>query len=240
MRRIAAVARRELGAYFNSPVAYIVIVFFLVFTSAWFFFGEQFFAQDSATLRGYFSLWPLAFIILLPALTMRSWAEEHRQGTAELLLTLPFRERDLVLGKFAASLALLAIMTALTLPVALSVAPLGSFDPGPILTQYAGVLLLGAAGLATGQFVSAVSANQISAFLFGVLFLLFITLVGRLPALLLLPGWLSAVLTWLSLDYHFESFLKGLFDSRDALYFLVFIVGFLLFSTRALFLRRFR
>jgi len=102
------------------------------------------------------------------------------------------------------------------------------------------VLLLGAAGLAAGQFVSAVSANQISAFLFGVLFLLFITLVGRLPAMVLLPGWLSAVLTWLSLDFHFESFLKGLFDSRDALYFLVFIVGFLVFSTRALFLRRFR
>jgi ABC-2 type transport system permease protein len=240
VRRMAAVARRELAAYFNSPVAYVVVIFFLVTTSAWFFYGGQFFAQDTASLRGYFSRWPLLFILLLPALTMRSWAEEHRQGTADLLLTLPFRERDLVLGKFAASLALLGIMTALTLPVPLSVAPLGFFDPGPILTQYAGVLLLGAAGLAAGQFVSSLSTNQISAFLFGVLFLLFITLVGRLPSLLLLPGWLSAVLTWLSLDYHFDSFLKGLVDSRDVLYFLVFIVGFLVFSARVLFLRRFR
>jgi ABC-2 type transport system permease protein len=240
MRRILAVARRELGSYFNSPVAYIVSVFFLVFTSAWFFYGGQFFAQDTATLRGYFSLWPLVFIILLPALTMRGWAEEYRQGTAELLLTLPFRERELVLGKFAAALALLVILVILSLPVPLLVAPLGSFEPGQIVTQYVGVLLLGAAGLAAGLFVSALSANQISAFLFTVVFLLLITLSGQVPALLLLPGWLARVLSWLSFDYHFDSFRKGLFDSRDAVYFLVLIVGFLVFTTRVLLLRRYR
>lgn len=240
MRRIFAVVRRELGSYFNSPVAYIVSVFFLVFTSVWFFYGGQFFAQDTATLRGYFSLWPLVFIILLPALTMRGWAEEYRQGTAELLLTLPFRERELVLGKFAAALALLGMLVILSLPVPLLVAPLGSFEPGQIVTQYVGVLLLGAAGLAAGLFVSALSTNQISAFLFAVVFLLLITLSGQVPALLLLPGWLARVLSWLSFDYHFDSFRKGLFDSRDAVYFLVLIVGFLVFTTRVLLLRRYR
>ncbi len=240
MRRTAAVARRELAAYFNSPVAYLVVVFFLVVTSGWFFFGEQFFARDAATLRGYFSLWPIVYILLLPAVTMRSWAEEQRQGTAEILLTLPFRERELVLGKFAAAMALLGIVAVLSLPVPLSVAPLGSFEPGPIASQYAGVLLLGAAGLAAGLFVSALSANQVSAFLFAAVFLLFITLVGRVPALLPLPGWLAGVLTWLSLDYHFESFGKGVFDSRDAVYFLALTAGFLTFNTRVLLLRRLR
>ncbi len=239
MRRISAVARRELAAYFNSPIAYVVTIFFLVVTSAWFFFGQQFFAQDAATLRGYFSVWPMVFILLIPAITMRSWAEEQRQGTAEILLTLPLRERDLVLGKFAAALALLGIAVALTLPVPLSVAPLGSFDPGPIVSQYVGVLLLGGAGLAAGLFVSALSANQISAFLFGVVFLLFITLIGKVPSLLVLPGWLSGAFTWLSLDFHFDSFRKGLFDSRDAVYFLVLIVGFLTLTTKVLLLRRF-
>jgi ABC-2 type transport system permease protein len=240
MRRIAAVARKELASFFNSPVAYIVVIFFLVLTSAWFFYGQQFFAQDTASLRGYFSLWPVVFIILIPAITMRSWAEEQRQGTAEVLLTLPIRERELVLGKFAAALALLAITVALTLPVPLLVSPLGSFDPGPIASQYAGALLLGAAGIAVGLFVSSLSANQISAFLLGVVFLLFITLIGQVPSLLVLPGWLAGALTWLSLDYHFDSFRKGLFDTRDAVFFLVLIVGFLTLTTRALLLRRFR
>jgi ABC-2 type transport system permease protein len=234
------VAQKELASFFNSPVAYIVVIFFLVLTSAWFFYGQQFFAQDTASLRGYFSLWPVVFIILIPAITMRSWAEEQRQGTAEVLLTLPIRERELVLGKFAAALALLAITVALTLPVPLLVSPLGSFDPGPIASQYAGALLLGAAGIAVGLFVSSLSANQISAFLLGVVFLLFITLIGQVPSLLVLPGWLAGALTWLSLDYHFDSFRKGLFDTRDAVFFLVLIVGFLTLTTRALLLRRFR
>lgn len=240
MRRIAAVARRELGSYFNSPVAYIVIVFFLLFTSAWFFFGEQFFARDTATLRGYFSLWPLAFIILLPALTMRSWAEEYRQGTAEILLTLPLRERELVLGKFAAALALLGLLVVLSLPVPLLVAPLGSLEPGQIVSQYLGVLLLGATGLAAGLFFSVLSSNQISAFLFAVIFLLFITLVGQVPSLLVLPVRLAGLLNWLSFDFHFDSFRKGLLDTRDAVYFLALTAGFLVLTTRVLLLRRFR
>ncbi len=240
MSRIAAIARRELRAYFTTPVASIVVIFFLVLSAAWFFYGQQFFAQDTATLRGYFSVWPLIFILLLPALTMRSWAEERRQGTAELLLTLPFREGELVLGKFTAALGLLCILVVLTLPVPLSVAALGSLDPGQVAAQYAGVLLLGCAGLAAGQFVSSLSSNQISAFLFSAVFMLFITLVGQVPAVVALPRWLSAGLSWLSLDFHFDSFGKGVFDSRDALYFVVLAAGFLFFTTKVLLLRRFR
>jgi ABC-2 type transport system permease protein len=240
MHRVAAVARRELRAYFTTPVAYIVVIFFLVVTAAWFFYVQQFFARDTATFRGYFTTWPIVMIVLLPAITMRSWAEERRQGTAEILLTLPFREGELVLGKFAASLALLGIVVALSLPVPLSVAPLGFFEPGAIATEYLGVLLLGCAGLAAGQFISALSANQISAFLFGVVFMLFITMIGQVPAMVALPGWLAGVLSWLSLDFHFDSFSKGVFDTRDALYFAVLAAGFLFFTTKVLLLRRFR
>jgi ABC-2 type transport system permease protein len=240
MRNIAAIARRELAAYFNSPIAYVVAIFFLVVTACWFFFVQQFFAQDAATLRGYFSVWPFLFIVLLPAITMRSWAEERRQGTAEILLTLPFREGELVAGKFAAAFTLLCIVVALTVPVPLSVLPLGSFEPGQITTQYIGAVLLGGAGLAAGLFLSALSANQVTAFLFGALFLLFITMIGQVPAVVVLPGWLSGILSWLSLDYHFDSFRKGVFDTRDALYLMVLAGGFLTFNAKVLLLRRFR
>jgi ABC-2 type transport system permease protein len=235
-----AIARRELSAYFATPVAYIVVIFFLVITSAWFFFVNGFFAQDTASLRSYFSLWPIVFIALLPAVTMRSWAEERRQGTAEILLTLPARERELVLGKFLGSLALLLIAVLLTLPVPLSVAPLGSFEPGQIAGQYLGAILLGCTGLAAGMLLSALSSNQISAFLLGVVFLLFITMIGQVPAALALPGWLASIFTWISLDFHFDSFRKGVFDSRDALYFIVLTCAFLFVNTKILFLRRFR
>jgi len=240
MHKVSAIARRELGAYFEAPVAYIVVILFLVVTSAWFFFVQQFFAQGMATLRGYFSTWPIVMIVILPALTMRSWAEERRQGTAEILLTLPIREGELVLGKFAASLALLVIIAALSLPVPLCVAPLGSFEPGAIATQYLGILLLGCAGLAVGQFVSALSSNQISAFLFGVVFMLVITMIGRVPAMFALSGPIAALLSWLSLDFHFDSFAKGVFDTRDALFFVILSAGFLYLTTKVLVLRRFR
>ncbi len=240
MNRVMAVARRELHGYFSTPVAYVAVIFFLVVTSVWFFSIQQFFAGGTASLRGYFSTWPFVFIVLLPAITMRSWAEERRRGTAEVLLTLPVRERQLVMGKFLASAALLGLMAALTLPVPLSVAVLGPLEPGPVASQYLGALLLGCAGLAAGQFVSSLSTNQVSAFLLGVAFLLFISTVGRIPSLVVLPGWLARSLTWVSLDYHFESFGKGLFDSRDAVYFLVLTFAFLYFNTKVLYLRRFR
>ena len=240
MHRIGAIARRELRAYFTTPVAYIVVIFFLVVTSAWFFYGQQFFAHGTASLRGYFSLWPILFVLLLPAVTMRSWAEERRQGTAEILLTLPFRERELVLGKFVAALCLLLVTMALSAVVPLSVAPLGSFEPGQIATQYLGVLLLGCTGLAAGQLISALSSNQISAFLFGVVFMLFITMIGQIPSVVVLPGWIASVLSWISLDYHFDSFGKGVLDTRDALYFIVLGVAFLAVTVKVLLVRRYR
>ena len=139
-----------------------------------------------------------------------------------------------------AAFALLLLLVILTLPVALSVSPFGAFEPGQIAMQYLGVLLLGCAGIAAGQFVSALSANQISAFLFGVVFMLVITMIGQIPSVAVLPGWLASVFSWISFDFHFDSFSKGVLDTRDVLYFLVLCAAFLYATTKVLFMRRFR
>ncbi len=238
MNRILPVVQKELKSAFNSPIAYIAVVFYLVIPSVWFFYIQRFVDADVATLRGYFDIIPIIFIILLPALTMRSWAEEKKLGTSELLLTLPFRIGELVAGKFIAAFTLLLIMVGLTIPLPLTVMPLGDFEAGQIIGQYLGVLLLGAAGIAVGLFVSAVSTNQISAFIFTAVFLLFITLINFVNMVAELPGWLADFLNYLSLNYHFESFRKGLFDSRDLAYFLLVTAGFLYFNTKVIVFRK--
>ncbi|MCF7928581.1 MAG: ABC transporter permease [Spirochaetales bacterium] len=238
MPNIRPILRKELRSYFNSPIAYIVILIFLVFTSVWFFYIEQFFARDTASLRVYFNIFPVVFILLIPAMTMRSWAEEKKEGTDEILLTMPFREVDLVLGKYLASLILLGIMLALTIPLPLTLAPLGDFESGQIVGQYLGSVLLGSAGIAVGIFISSLSKNQISAFIFSALILLVITMAGRANLVLNLPGVLSDFLSYISLDYHFESFKKGLLDSRDLVFFLLFTGMFLYFNTRTLVFRK--
>ncbi len=118
--RVLPVVRKELSGYFNSPIAYTVVVAFLVFTSVWLFYLQQFFVRGEASLRIFFEVIPTVFIFLVPALTMRSWAEERKSGTLEILLTLPFRETEVVAGKFLGAAALLAVMVVLTLPLPLS------------------------------------------------------------------------------------------------------------------------
>lgn len=221
MRNIKAVMVRELRSQFNSPVAYVVIIFFLVFTSVWLFYVQQFFAQNIASLRDYFAIFPTVFILVLPATTMRSWAEERKLGTDELLLTFPIKDSELVIGKFLASLTLLVIVLALTIPVWLSVNPFGYFEKGQIASEYLGVFLLGGAGLSIGVLISALSTNQITAFLVTAFALLVLTFVGEIPKFLPMPDWVAGTLNYLSIDGHFESFRKGLLDSRDVLYFLL-------------------
>ena len=162
---VIPVVKKELKSYFNSPIAYVLVVTFLVFSSVWVFYLQTFFASNIASLRSFFSVIPIVFIIVMPALTMRSWAEEKKLGTLEVLLTLPFRESTLVLGKFIAALGLLLIKILLTLPLPLLLSRFGDFDWGEILGQYIGVVLLGAAGISVGLFISSLMSNQISSFL---------------------------------------------------------------------------
>lgn len=221
--RISPITTKELRSYFNSPIAYIVAIAFLVFTAVWFFYLNQFFARGEATLRVWFGVVPTVFIFLIPAITMRSWAEERKTGTLEVLMTLPFRESEVVLGKFAAALCLLFILMALTLPLPLSLAPLGRFDAGQIVGEYLGVFLIGASGIAVGLLVSSLSTNQITAFILSGLALLFFTLINQVNTVVQLPRWLSSLANWISFGAHYDGFRKGLLDSRDLVYFLLVI-----------------
>jgi ABC-2 type transport system permease protein len=227
MKGSLAVARREFRSSFNSPVAYVLVVGFLVFSSAWLFVIQGFFAVGRADLSGYFGLMPFVFALLVPAATMRSWAEERRLGTYELLLTLPFSEAELVVGKFLASFGIIAVALLLSLGVPLLVAPLGYFDAGAIFSQYLGILLMAMAATAAGEWVSSFSKNQVSAFLGAVLVILALLLVDRVGAFLHTGGMVAAALNWLSLMTHHDSLSRGVLDTGDLLYYLILTFSFL-------------
>jgi ABC-2 type transport system permease protein len=238
MNRIRAVAGRELRSYFHSPIAY---VFLLVFAGAalfTFFNINTFFSRGRADLRGLFDAIPFLMVLLVPALTMRLWAEERKQGTLELLLTLPAEDHELVAGKFLASWGLLATGLGLTLVLPVSVASLGDLDLGPVLGGYLGALLLGAAYLAVGQFVSATTENQILAFILALLICLGLYGIGLESFAGLFPDRTAAVLRGLGTGSRFESIARGVIDLRDLAYYLSLSVFFLAASVGALRVRR--
>jgi ABC-2 type transport system permease protein len=239
-QRAFALAKKELYSYSNSPAFYGVAVFFLLFTSIWLFYFQHYFVQNAATLRPYFGSFPLVFILVIPVITMRSWAEERKMGTVELLLTMPFSEWDLVMGKFLSSLGILAGLLVLTLPVPLSLFPLASFDKGVILGEYAGALLLGSAAIALGLWLSALSKNQAGAFLGSAVVLMVVMLSSQLTMTFSLPAWLTEAINFISLSFHFESFSKGLIDTRDLAFFIVSTVLFLFLNTRVILYRKWR
>ncbi len=226
------VARREIRSYVDSPVAYLFIVAFLVSCSVLFFFMQGFFAAGVASLRPWFGLMPIMLSILLPALTMRMWAEERKQGTYETLLTLPLSEGQLVLGKYLAAMTVLGAALILSLPVPIMVSAFGRFDPGIIVAEYLGIVLLSSASIALGQLVSSLTRNQMSAFLATALVLVAMTMLSQLAAFFSLPSWLSAMVNWLSLSYRFSSFSKGVVDSRDCAYFIILSAMCLYLTTR--------
>ncbi len=240
MRGLSAIIRKELLAYFNTPVAYIVITAFLVFTSVWLFVIHDFFAVGLASLRSYYGIMPIVFIGLIPAVSMRMWSEERLTGTDEILLTLPVSEHVLVMGKYLAALSLVLIAVALTAFVPMTVTRLGDFERGEIVGQYVGLVLLAVAGIGLGGLISALSRNQISAFLFTALVLLFLTLVARVNAFMQLPPALAAVINYVSLDYHFRSLNRGVLDTRGLVYFLGIAAASLTVTTRVLVARKLR
>lgn len=219
MRGALTIAKRELAGYVDSPLAYMFALSFLIGGGALFFFVEGFFAAGQASLRGYFGMMPFLFAVLVPALTMRLWAEERRQGTYELLLTMPFGEWELVLGKYLAAMAVIAGTLALSLPVPLFASLFGRFDPGELAGEYFGAALMASAAAAIGQAVSGFSKNQMSAFMASAMALLALTLAPQLTVWLEMPAWLADAIHWVSLSYHFRSFAVGVVDTRDLAYF---------------------
>jgi len=234
MSRMRSIARRELGSYFSSPIAYVFLLTFVGVVLFTFFNVNAFFGRAQADMRALFSSIPLLLLWLVPALTMRLWAEEQKQGTIELLLTLPVRDRELVGGKFLASWILLAVGLALTLPLPLTVAFLGNLDWGPVWGGYLGALLLGAAYLAVGQFVSALTENQILAFILSLVVCMGLYGLGTEVFLGLFSDGTAAVLRSLGTGSRFESIGRGVVDLRDLVYYVSLTVFFLTLSVGAL------
>ena len=230
MRTIAALTGKEFRSYFHSPIAYIYLVVFIAFTS-WFYF-RGFFVMNTATMRGFFSLMPWTFLFLIPAVTMRLWAEEQKLGTMEVLMTWPVREHEAVLGKYFAGLGLLLVSLLLTLPLTATVFLVGGPDPGPVLTGYLGLVLMGGAYLAIGLFASSLTENQIVAFIFGVIITFALFIVGEDFIIVAAPGWLAPILSFLGLGAHFSSIGRGVIDSRDVIYYLSVIFFFLYLNVR--------
>jgi ABC-2 type transport system permease protein len=216
MRQVLPIFRREFQSYFVSPIAYIVISIFLIVTG-WFFFST-FFLFNQASVRNFFTLLPLIFAFVIPAVTMRLVSEELNVGTYEILLTLPVTFREVVLGKFLAATAFVAAMLIPTLAYPVTVAFLGDLDWGPVMGGYLGAILLGASFSAVGLFASSLTRNQSVAFIIGMAICFSLVLIDKI--LFFLPSVFVGVFEYLGADSHFENVSKGILDSRDILYFL--------------------
>ena len=234
--RSFAIVRKELLSWLYSPALYGITVFFLVFVSVWFYYLRHFFAIDSTSLRPFFSSFPLVFVAVIPVITMKAWAEERKLGSEEILFSLPLSEWELVLGKFFSCLVLILLMLLLTLPVPFSLIPLGYFDPGVIFTEYLGAVLLSSAAAALGLFLSALSKSQGASFLATAAVLLFTVVISNLTPHL--PPVLAGFLNYISMSFHFESFSRGLLDSRDVSFFLLTTGLFLFLNTQVLIFRK--
>jgi ABC-2 type transport system permease protein len=238
LKRTMALARKEIYSYAVSPAFYGAALFFVLFVNIRLFYFQQFFAADAAPLRPWFAAFPLAVVVVVPAITMKSWAEEWKLGTAELLLTMPFSEWNPALGKFFASFAALLAILLFTLPLPLCVLPLGNFDGGIIAAEYAGVVLLGASALSLGLLLSSLFRSQAGAFLGSASILLVVMLINRLSLSFNMPLLLADLVNFVSLSFHFESFSRGLLDSRDLVFFALVTLLFLYLNTRVLLFRK--
>jgi ABC-2 type transport system permease protein len=215
LSNVGPIFRRELRSYFNSPVAYVVIIVFLSIIG-W-FFTSNLFLMNVASMRIVFELVPLVFLFFVPAITMRLIAEEKKSGTLELLTTKPVRDVEIILGKFLAAWTLLAAALAPTALYAISVGVLGSLDLGPVFTGYIGLLLMGGVYIAIGLFASSLTENQIVAFIIGFLIVLALFLMDKV--LMYVPEAFASTLEFLAIDYHFSNIARGVIDSRNVIYF---------------------
>ena len=237
LANVKTIAKRELGAYFSSPLAYIFIVIFLLLCGFFTFMVGGFFERGEASLvRPFFDWHPWFYLFLVPAVGMRLWAEERRVGTIELLLTMPIAPWEAIVGKFLASWLFLAIALALTFPVIITVNYLGSPDNGVILCGYIGSWLMAGAYLAISSCTSSMTRSQVVSFIISVVVCLFLILAGFPPVIRVLESWakpwLVDAVTSFSVITHFEGFQKGVLDSRDIIFFLSIMV-FSLFTTSA-------
>jgi ABC-2 type transport system permease protein len=229
MGNIKTIFRREFSAYFNSPIAYIFIIVFLVLNCG--LFMTPFFLQGNADMRDFFGNLPLFLIFFIPAVTMRLWAEDKRSGTFELLMTLPMTAREVMLGKFFAAMAFYMVALLGTLPIPIMLSLLGNPDLGAIFSGYLGALLLGGLYMSVGIFASGLLRDQISAFILGMIacFLLFLMGIPGITATI--DGWVGGLGSFLQgsvgLASHYQSLQRGVLQLSDLAYFLGLTAVFL-------------
>lgn len=232
MRATVTVLRRELGNYFSTPVAYVFIVIFLTLSGAFTFYLGGLYERGQADLQPFFTFHPWLYLFLIPALSMRLWAEERKNGTIELLMTLPLSVGQAVLGKFLAAWIFTGIALALTFPVWISINYLGDADDPVIALSYAGSFLMAGAYLAVGACVSAFTRNQVIAFVVAFVICLIFVLAGFPMVMDVFKGWAPQALinAFGSMSFlgHFESITKGVVDLRDLIFFFSFIGCWLL------------
>lgn len=234
---LPVILKRELISYFATPVAYVFIVIFLVMAGAFTFYLGSFYEREIADLQSFFQFHPWLYLFLVPAVGMRLWAEERKSGTIELLLTLPVTAADAVAGKFLAAWLFIGLALALTFPIWITVNVLGDPDNGVILAGYLGSWLMAGGFLAISACLSALTRNQVVAFIVSVV-VCFGFLLSGLPMVLdVFRGWLPqsvidavANLSFLS---HFNSISRGVVDLRDLVYFAL-VIGFWLAANRIL------
>jgi gliding motility-associated transport system permease protein len=236
MKNVWAVATRELRSYFLSPMAYLVIAFFLF--GAGLLFGLIVESSREASLRGLISNVSVLFLFVVPMISMRLLAEEQRTGTIELLLTNPVQEWQIVVGKFLASILLVLVMVGLTLLYPLFLFVFGNPDRGPILTGYVGVILQAAAFLAVGLWASSLTENQIIAAVLAFIFLLVLWLSDNLGQSL--GGTVGSIVSYTSVINHFQDFPQGVINTKDVIYYLSMVAAGLVLSTLSLQSRRYR
>ena len=242
MRNVGLILRRELASYFATPLAYIFIFIFLLLANAFTFYLGDFYQRGQADLKPFFAFHPWLYLFLIPALSMRLWAEERKSGTIELLMTLPVKTWEAVLGKYLAAWLFTGVALALTFPIWITVNYLGSPDNGVIFASYLGSLLLAGGFLAVGSCMSALTRSQVVAFILGVVACFVLLLAGYPMVIDAFQGWAPQVLVSaiasLSFLTHFQSITRGVLEARDVLYFVMLIAFFLFTTTVALDLRK--
>jgi len=230
MNNVYHIFRREFRAYFDSPIAYIVLMFFLLVSG--YFFTSNLFLMNQASMRTLFGIIPLLFVFFIPAISMRLIAEEKKSGTIELLFTYPIRDSEIVLGKYLAALGLILVSLLFTIVYAISMSTVGDMDGGQVVAGYIGLLLIGAAYLAIGIFASSITENQIIAFIVALAISFFFFILDKI--LFFVPASLASILEYLAIEYHFQNIARGVIDSRNLIYYFSMIFVGLLLASHAL------
>ncbi|SYZ73443.1 ABC-2 type transporter [Candidatus Zixiibacteriota bacterium] len=230
MQQVIALARKEFRSYFDSPVAYVVITLFLLI-AGW-QFSTSLFLSNSPDLRTLFSIVRFILLFFIPAVSMRLISEEKRLGTIEILLTLPVKEWQLVLGKYLAAYLLIIITLLLTLVHYITISILGQPDLGATLGGYLGLILIVGVYLSIGIFTSSLSQNQIVAFIVSFVIIFALFLLDKV--VIFFPGFMATILEYLSIDYHFNNIARGVIDSRDIIYYLSLIFFFLFLTVQTI------